>query len=83
MLLKFKQIEGVSVSSLKPGEWTWWLHGGWKGEPQRKMAAVCCPGCHHLFCLANHTIKDSSVSPSVVCPHKGCSFHQFVQLELP
>ena len=58
--------------------WASYLHG-----PQRKHTVVLdCPSCGHLFCLPDHNINAvGSVSPSVVCPHPGCTFHEFVQLQ--
>ena len=36
----------------------------------------------HYLGIINHVIlKDGSVSPSVVCPVKGCNFHENIKLE--
>jgi hypothetical protein len=37
--------------------------------------------CRHIFNLDLHTISNvGMVSPSVVCPYKGCTFHEMVML---
>ncbi len=56
----------------------------WKGinlPDNGKSATLTCSN-GHTGSLETHTIRsDGSVSPSVVCPHEGCDFHQFVLLE--
>jgi hypothetical protein len=45
-------------------------------------AACCCPRCLCVFSLPNHKIDAAGkVTPSVVCPHSGCGFHEFVTLD--
>ena len=47
-----------------------------------RSATVACPDCGQLCSLTGHNIDDNGVvTPSVVCPHDGCSFHDFIQLE--
>lgn len=42
---------------------------------------ISCPKCGLEAC-ANHSIEpNGDVNPSVVCPHDGCDFHEFVTLE--
>ncbi len=65
----------------------------WLGTPgvyrklQQKASAVIsahlsCPDCGETASLGDHTIDaDGLVNPSLVCPHKGCAFHEFVVLE--
>lgn len=37
--------------------------------------------CGHEFSLTKHGIRpDGVVSPSVVCPEKGCAFHDYLSL---
>lgn len=43
-------------------------------------ARVACPGCGLTFALDHTIAKDGTVSPSLVCPIKGC-FHGFIRLE--
>ena len=67
-------------NGLKPGHYAKSL------DPRRDRcgwAIVCCPGCEWLFTIGrNHEVTaDGAVSPSLVCPYGGCSFHQFVRLE--
>jgi hypothetical protein len=44
-------------------------------------AWIRCPGCKKVAPLDHEIAKDGSVTPSVVCPHEGCSFHDFIKLE--
>lgn len=47
----------------------------------RFKASMTCPNGHGLT-LRNHSIAvTGEVSPSVICPRPGCSFHEFVRLE--
>lgn len=67
-----------------PGTWRAWVHG----PTQARGAVVICPQCTHGMSLggespfgSRHTIaEDGTVSPSLVCPHEGCSWHVFVRL---
>lgn len=46
-----------------------------------KLLVVVCPNEHYLG-IVNHNIDpDGTVTPSVVCPIKGCTFHEFIKLE--
>lgn len=61
--------------NLKPGTWK----GG--QTPTGQTALFCCPN-GHIGSLTDHEIgPDGKVTPSVVCPHDGCGFHEFIQLE--
>ena len=49
-------------------------------------AQVYCPICGKAFVIlapfTNHTTNpEGDVQPSVVCPHDGCTFHEFVTLD--
>lgn len=48
-----------------------WIH--WIGKEIRTYA-LQCPNCNRAFCLANHTVNNGIVMPSVVCPFN-CGFH--------
>jgi len=59
--------------------------GSWKpftkatGEPS---AAFTCPVCGTTGMLFDHAIApDGTVTPSVVCPKEGCTFHEMIRLE--
>jgi len=59
--------------------------GQWKAcHPStilRFKAEVTCPFGHGMV-LKGHSISEHGyVLPSVVCPKKGCTFHDFVKLE--
>lgn len=59
------------------------LPGTWKGgnSPYGRTALFCCSN-GHIGSLSNHEIaEDGTVTPSVVCPHEGCNFHEFIKLE--
>ena len=48
--------------------------GQWK-------ANVTCPDCKTTMSLKRHAVaSNGDVSPSLVCPRDGCSFHEFVNL---
>jgi hypothetical protein len=54
----------------------------WKGgqTPGGRTALFKCPN-GHIGSLSGHEIaEDGTVSPSVVCPHEGCDFHEFIKL---
>lgn len=61
--------------------------GGWRGGLGSwafgaRTASLACPDCKEVFSLTDHKINDDgAVSPSVVCPREGCSFHEFIILE--
>ena len=51
-------------------------------EAGGRSAMVACPGCGQLASLSEHAIAaDGTVSPSLICPYDGCSFHEWVRLE--
>ena len=54
----------------------WWAvrqHG-------QRSACVRCPNGHESY--LNHIVaEDGTVSPSIVCPEKGCDWHVFGVLE--
>lgn len=46
----------------------------------RFKATVTCPA-GHISTLRSHSVaSDGTVSPSLVCLHAGCGFHEFVRL---
>lgn len=65
--------------------WTKDSRGTWRGSRingEKRSANFCCPGCGQRASLSHHTIaEDGKVSPSVVCPTEGCTFHEWIQLE--
>jgi hypothetical protein len=48
-----------------------------------KRCAVCCPSCGHRSSLGHlHEIGvGGMVTPSYVCTHDGCTFHEYVVLD--
>lgn len=58
-----------------PDTWRMLLDG------ETPSASIYCSKGHYGI-ITNHTIeKDGAVYPSVVCPEKGCDFHEFIILE--
>ena len=47
----------------------------------RLNAIVWCPKCDLRLGLTHSISSDGIVSPSLVCTHEGCDFHEHVQLE--
>lgn len=46
-----------------------------------KLLVIVCPNEHYLA-IVNHNInRDGIVTPSVVCPVKSCTFHDYIGLE--
>jgi hypothetical protein len=77
ILLRRDPSRCFSESSALAGTWIRWLY-----LPGRVTAALRCPSCGRVFCLAEHRIAtDGRVSPSVVCPYPPCAFHVFMKLE--
>ena len=67
------------ASALRPGTWTTRER---RDEPGKKRVIIGCPGCGRRGDLDDHTVDENGiVSPSVVCPHKGCTFHDYVALK--
>ena len=62
--------------------------GGWHhvmrqeiGETKpRPRPTVYCPKCGREGSLDHEIDAEGRVTPSVVCPHEGCDFHDNVQL---
>lgn len=52
-----------------------------KVEQAIKLLVIVDPNGHYLG-IVDHTIEsDGYVIPSVVCPVKECTFHEFIKLE--
>jgi len=78
--------EGTSVFIIKKAKsykkfesGTWWRT---LAKDTGEMTAwFRCPN-GHFGTLSDHSIaSDGTVSPSVVCPEKGCKFHENIKLE--
>jgi hypothetical protein len=68
--------EKGAVAPTIPGTWR-----HWQNQPGAHSIAICCPKCCRPLCLPNHTVDaGGEVSPSVVCTHPGCAFHEHVAL---
>lgn len=57
------------------GTWRLWSFNG------RLRVIVVCPSCGIEGTLVHEVRTNGDVEPSMVCPHEGCSFHEFIQLE--
>lgn len=77
MMLQHGIDQPKSVIPSSPGTWFW------EGADKYVILVEHCPVCRHVFRFAKKVHKisvDGAVSPSVVCPWRGCGFHEFVQL---
>ena len=43
-------------------------------------ASLVCSNGHDGLIDEHEIAEDGTVTPSVVCPHEGCGFHEYVQL---
>ena len=51
-------------------------------SPNGKRTAITRCSNGHIGSLLNHTISnDGSVTPSVVCQHEGCNYHEYIKLD--
>lgn len=82
---RFTFEPGVEVHGLKPGQWAI------GGDPDFIVfVSIACPDCKRLSTLQRSVPKegttghridaDGVISPSVVCPHDGCRFHEWARL---
>ena len=56
---------------------SWWIN---KLPGRNQVITRCANG--HIGSLDDHSISpDGTVSPSVVCQHDGCTFHEYIRLE--
>lgn len=76
----------ILIRKAKPGD-IWLQEPGvyrtaWNADKSQRSASVACPDCGRTASLSGHDIADDgTVTPSVVCPYEGCSFHDYVKLE--
>lgn len=67
----------VASRALAPAG-SWWPN---RSLPGRMVApSIKCPLCARTSYLPHDIAVDGLVTPSVVCPHSGCSWHVFVKL---
>ena len=71
----------VSIERDRTGRWP--RYGKWQliVLDGKKMARLSCPGCGCQALLDHQIDEEGGVTPSVVCPELGCTFHEFVRLE--
>jgi hypothetical protein len=61
--------------SLSPGSWYRW-------KTPKGYTTMFCDPYGHAGSLEDHNIADDgTVSPSVVCAHDNCLFHEWIKLE--
>ena len=78
----YRQDTDGHPGNLTQGRWDAYRQADFPTTKQRDTAAVSCPKCSRLFCVVGHAINDRGICrPSVVCPHPGCGFHEFVRLD--
>lgn len=61
------------------------ITGTVKGIPslssrRRRSAIVVCANGHSSTLDGHEISSDGLVSPSVVCPHEGCGWHEYIRL---
>ncbi len=62
--------------------------GGWhhvmmresKDGPAKAVPRIYCPKCGNEGLLDHDIDTEGRVTPSLVCPHDGCDFHDHIQL---
>lgn len=58
-----------------------WRNYKYQGKTLECSPIIVDPNGHYLS-IHDHTIlSDGTVLPSVVCPVKGCNFHEYIKLE--
>lgn len=57
------------------GTWRFWAMG------MRVGVILTCPDCGNDSTLVHEVRTNGDVEPSVVCRHRGCTFHAFIHLE--
>lgn len=58
--------------------------GTWRqlDDQGKRSASINCPQCGRGGTLTDHEIApDGTITPSVVCPHPGCSYHDMGKLD--
>lgn len=79
MVVELRHEKATSRANLPPLSWDYWL---WGTGPFIKTALVSCDQGHVGTASPQiHSIADDGMlSPSWVCPHKGCTWHVFARL---
>lgn len=57
-----------------------WMHPHEAAKADGYSAIIYCPKCDQRLGLTHQIADDGTVSPSLVCTHEPCDFHEFVQL---
>ncbi len=69
----------ASREAIKPGEWAA------IDEPEFRhvwKAIIACPECGFESSIRTHEVAaDGTISPSLVCPASGCSWHVWGRLD--
>lgn len=79
----FILTRAANHATAKPGQW--WSSFGSGERAGLRWISVCCPECKRAMSLhrggEGHAVaNDGAVSPSLVCPYAGCSWHVYVRL---
>lgn len=68
----------------------WHFEDFWATDPPTRIVVFACPGCGRGATIwrpeqppgCHHSIDAAgNVTPSAVCPHQGCAYHEFITLE--
>jgi len=71
-------------SSVKPGEWhkpellTWHMEMDYTGV---LIPVLVCDQGHEAIIRTHKVNPEGVVTPSIMCPVEGCTFHEYVKLE--
>ena len=88
MSVHFRRVADDNIDPIERGTYRrvleyWAPYCARKGIPNTWWAELCCPGCGRGAMVGrNHTVlMGGIVTPSDVCPHEGCSFHEHIILD--
>ena len=79
-MVVFKKAAGLGPlqAPTEPGTWRRWVHGPAGVE----TVSIRCPRCLRAIALPLHKVLGTGqITPSIVCPHDGCGFHEHGLLE--
>ncbi len=62
------------------GGWHHVMHRASKDVPAQAIPSVYCPKCGSEGMLDHDIDAEGKVTPSLVCPHEECGFHDYIQL---
>lgn len=67
----FPRTKAHYACDMEPGEWKPAIDA----SNGKRSASIVCPLCKQRSWLDHAIADDGTVSPSIVCPTEGCTFH--------